>query len=272
MPQTGNQTMTDRTIHLVLGDTAAGVLRDAMAIGTPETAPILRFRDIYCLGPLHALGTPDGPASRARYWAELLPDAPPTVGEFDEEEQRYRQAADAARDGTLFIWTGAHSSSQLWLRRLCAVLPPTAEDVRLVEAVEPGADARGRRAVSQFEPAEFGELLARTRVLDSAEIARLALEWQRNAAIASGVRRWVDGRVSHHGDDYYDGLLLVQCDDDWQPAGQAVGSAMWDCDEFLGDVFFAWRLRCLARSGRLLWRGPAESLDGAEVRLLTPGG
>jgi len=47
---------------------------------------------------------------------------------------------------------------------------------------------------------------------------------------------------------------------------------MWDCDEFLGDVFFAWRLRCLARSGRLLWRGPAGSLEEAEVRLLTSGG
>ncbi|WP_210148005.1 DUF3658 domain-containing protein [Aromatoleum petrolei] len=97
------------------------------------------------------------------------------------------------------------------------------------EAVVPGADARGRRAVSQFEPGEFGELLGRTRVLDAAEITRLAQEWQRNAAIASGVRRWADGRVSHHGDDYYDGLLLAQYDDEWQPAGQAIGLAMWDC-------------------------------------------
>lgn len=264
--------MTDRTIHLVLGDTAAGVLREAMAVGTPTPAPILRFRDIYCLGPLGELGTADGPTSRARYWAELLPDTPPAIGEFDEEEDRYRQAADAARDGTVFVWTGAHSSSQLWLQRLCTVLPPTAADVRLVEAVAQGADARGRRAVSQFEPGEFGELLARSRVLDSAEIARLAPEWQRNAAVHSSVRRWVDGRISHHGDDYYDGLLLAQCDDEWQPAGQAVGSAMWDCDEFLGDLFFAWRLRCLARSGRLLWRGPAGSLEEAEVRLPTSGG
>ncbi|NMG00799.1 DUF3658 domain-containing protein [Aromatoleum toluolicum] len=113
---------------------------------------------------------------------------------------------------------------------------------------------------------------SRARPLKAAEIARLAQEWQRNAAIASGVRRWADGRISQHGDDYYDGLLLAQCDEDWQPAGQAVGSALWDCDEFLGDMFFAWRLRCLARSGRLLWRGPAGSLTDAEVRLATPGG
>lgn len=259
-------------MHLVLGDTAAGVLRDAMALGAPAPSPILRFRDIYCLGPLGALGTAAGSASRAIYWAELLPDAPPSVGEFDEEEDRYRQAADAARNGTVFVWTGAHSSSQLWLQRLCAVLPTDAADVRVVEAVAPVADAHGRRAVSQFEPAEFPELLARTRVIDAAAMARLALDWQGNASVASGVRRWVDGRISHHGDDYYDGLLLAQCDEDWQPAGQAVGSAMWDRDEFLGDVFFAWRLRCLARSGRLLWRGPAGSLEEAEVRLATPGG
>ncbi|WP_332674503.1 DUF1835 domain-containing protein [Aromatoleum sp.] len=263
--------MTD-AVHLVLGDTAAGVLRDAMNIGMAPAATIVRFRDIYCLGPLGALGTADGPASRARYWAELLPDAPPAVGDFDEEEARYAQATDAARQGTVFVWTGAHSSSQLWLQRLCAVLPPQAADIRVVEAVDPGADPGGRRTVSQFEPGEFGELLARARMLDAAEILRLTREWQRNAACTSGVRRWAGGRISHHGDDFYDGLLLAQCDDDWQPAEQAIGSAQWECDEFLGDVFFAWRLRCLMRSGRLLCSGPAGSLAEAAVRLPGAGG
>ena len=74
--------MTDEATHLVLGDAAAGVLRDAMTAGMPAAASILRFRDIYCIGPLGALGTADGPASRARYWAQLLPDAPPAVTEF----------------------------------------------------------------------------------------------------------------------------------------------------------------------------------------------
>ena len=85
--------------------------------------------------------------------------------------------------------------------------------------------------------------------------------------MTSGIRRWADGRIAHHADDYYDDLLLAQCDFDWQPVEQAIGSAMWDCDEFLGDVFFAWRLRCLAASGRLLWAGPPGELSGASVRL-----
>ncbi len=259
--------MTDEATHLVLGDAAAGVLRDAMAAGIPAAAPILRFRDIYCIGPLAALGTVDGPASRARYWAQLLPEAPPGVTEFDEEEVRYAQAADAARHGPVLVWTGAHSSSQLWLQRLCTVFAPRAPDVRLVEAVGPGAASGGRRAVSQFEPGEIAELLARARALDEGEIAGLAGEWQRNGRVPSGVRRGSDGHITHHGDDFYDALLLTQCDDEWQPAGQVIGSAQWACDEFLGDVFFAWRLRCLARSGRLLWRGPHGSLRDAAVKL-----
>ncbi|KON81373.1 DUF1835 domain-containing protein [Azoarcus sp. PA01] len=264
--------MTDKATHLVLGDAAAGVLRDAMTAGLPAAAPILRFRDIYCIGPLGALGTADGPASRARYWAQLLPDAPPRVSEFDEEETRYAHAADAARHGTVFVWSGAHSSSQLWLQRLCATFPPQAADVRLVEAVDPGAASGGRRAVSQFEPGDFRELLGRTRALDSGEIARLAGEWQRNRGFPSGVRRWADGRITHHRDDFYDALLLTQCDDDWQAADQVIGAAQWECDEFLGDVFFAWRLRCLARSGRLLWRSVGESGTEATVRLPGSGG
>ena len=256
-------------MHLVLGDFAAGVLGEAMAVGAVPEAEILRFRDIYCLGPLQRLGTADGPASRAAYWAQVLADsstAPPGVADFEEEEERYAVAREAAATRILLLWTGAHSSSQLWLQRLCAALPGAAADVRLIDAA-----AAGRRTLTQFEPGEVAGLLPRMQSLAPAERARLAQAWRDNAAVVSGVRRWTQGRISHHGDDHYDTLLLAQCDEEWQPAEQAVGAAMWECDEYLGDLFFAWRLRCLARSGRLLWHGPLQDLAAAEVRLAGSG-
>lgn len=258
--------MADDITHLVLGDTAAGVVREAMAGGTLAVGPIVRFRDIYCVGPLGALGTPDAAASRARYWAQLLVDAPPALAEFEDEEARYAWAGEVARTATLVLWVGAHSSSQLWLQRLASVLPAGATDVRTVDVATLG-DARGRRTLSQFEPDELGRLLACARRVDAATLTSLAAAWRRDAAVASGVRRWVDRRISHHRDDFYDGLLLAQCDEHWQPAEQVIGSAQWDCDEFIGDVFFGWRLRCLAHAGRLLWRGPPTRADQALVRL-----
>jgi uncharacterized protein DUF3658/uncharacterized protein DUF1835 len=254
--------MASELIHLVLGDTAAGVLHEAMAGGAPARGEILRFRDIYCLGPLRHLGTPAGPASRAAYWAQLITDSPPPLAEFEEEEARYAQACERAASRPLLLWVGAHSSSQLWLQRLCAVLPAQPMDLRLIDAA-----AAGRRTLSQFEPQEVAGLLPRARLLDRAEIARLAQDWKDNAARPSGVRRWSEGRVSHHGDDFYDHLLLAQCDEDWQPAEQVVGGALWECDEYLGDLFFAWRLRRLAQTGRLLWHGPADRPAEARVRL-----
>jgi uncharacterized protein DUF3658/uncharacterized protein DUF1835 len=254
--------MPDKLIHLVLGDVAAGVLREAMAGGAPAQGKILRFRDIYCLGPLRHLGTPAGPASRATYWAQLIADSPPSLAEFEEEEARYAQARDGAASRPLLLWVGAHSSSQLWLQRLCAVLPVQPLDLRLLDVA-----AAGRRALGQFEPGEVAGLLAQARPLEGGEQARLARAWQDNAAVDSGVRRWRDGRISHHGDDFYDPLILAQCDEDWQPAEQVVGAALWECDEYLGDLFFAWRLRCLGQTGRLLWRGPADRLEEARVRL-----
>lgn len=262
--------MSNEATHLVLGDTAAGVLREAMAGGAVPEAAVLRFRDIYCVGPLGALGGANGAASRARYWAQLLPEAPPAVAEFDEEEARYAQAC-AAADSGLLVWLGAHSSAQLWWRRLASVLAAAAVDVRVVEVAEPGTDPRRRRTPSQFAPRAFGGLLARARRVEAAELAQQAAAWRRDVAVESGVRRWGDGRISHHGDDFYDGLLLAQCDADWQPAEQAIGSAQWECDEFIGDVFFTWRLRCLAQAGRVLWRGPLGQPAQAEVRLAVAG-
>jgi len=260
--------MADELIHLVLGDSAAGVLAEAMAAGAPADGEVLRFRDIYCLGPLQDLGSPAGPASRAAYWGQIVIDSPPTLAEFDEEEARYALAGLRAATQPMLLWTGAHSSSQLWLQRLCAVLPARPQDLRIIDVAQAHP---GRRALSQFEPRELGRLLLHARPLAEAEKARLARAWQDNAAVASGVRRWSEGRISHHGDDFYDPLLLAQCDEDWQPAEQAVGAAQWECDEFLGDLFFAWRLRHLARTGRLLWRGPLERLAQASVRLAGSG-
>lgn len=260
--------MADHITHLVLGDTAAGVVHEAMVGGALAAGELLRFRDIYCVGPLTALGTADAAASRARYWGELLPDAPP-LSEFADEEARYAQAREAACSGPLVLWVGAHSSSQLWLQRVASELPAHAPDVRIVD-VAAAADARGRRTPSQFEPDEFGRLLAAARPLDETTRVALAGEWARNAALVSGVRRWVDGRIHHHGDDCYDRLLLAQCDEDWQPAEQVIGSAQWECDEFIGDVFFAWRLRRLAEAGQVLWRGPFDPPAMAVVRLAVP--
>lgn len=262
--------MTNEIIHLVLGDVAAGVLGEAMANGAPAPGEILRFRDIYCLGPLDALGSPAGPASRAAYWCRMIPPesspSPPTVADFEEEEARYARAREAAVTRPLLAWVGAHSSSQLWLQRLCAELP-LAAPLNLVEA---GAGP-SRRTLSQFEPSQVGVLLARARPLAEAERIRLAQAWWTNAAIPSGVRHWGEGRISHHPDDHYDPLLLAHCDSDWQSADRVVGAALWDCDEFLGDLFFAWRLRCLAQAGRVLWRGPTERLGEALVRLPDAG-
>lgn len=254
-----------RLMHLVLGDVAAGVLREAMAGASSALAEILRFRDIYCLGPLGRLGKPDGPASRAAYWGEVIAEAPPPLADFEEEEARYVLARERAAAGPLLLWVGAHSSSRLWLQRLCAELPARPRDLRVLD-VTPA----GRRALGQFEPREVGRLLARARPLAVAEQARLAQAWRFDAAQPSGIRRWSEGRIHHHGDDFYDGLLLAQCDEAWQSAEQVVGAALWECDEYLGDLFFAWRLRRLARSGRLLWRGPDRLAEGA-VRLPAAG-
>lgn len=263
--------MSDEGIHLVLGDVAAGVLGEAMDSGLLARAEILRFRDIYCLGPLGGLGTPEGPASRARYWAQLLPEAPPAIAEFEDEEARYRRARDAAAGAPLHVWIGDHSSSRLWLQRLASMVSASAPDLGTIETVAAVSGGKRRRALGQFEPRETPSLLQRRRHPGAAEWTQLAGQWQHDAAIPSGVRRWIQGRMSHHGDDFYDPLLLAQCSRDWQPAGQVIGSAQWECDEFLGDVFFAWRLRALAGSGRIEWRGPGADLHRAEVRVSGAG-
>jgi hypothetical protein len=242
------------TVHLALGDAAANLLAAAFAQGAHTDRKILRFRDIYCLGPLAELGSGTGPRSRLRYWRTLLPERDSSLAEFEEEEGRYDSVRALGRSlAPMVAWIGPHSSAYLWLARLCQVLEGGA-DLRLVDVSQAPFARRGgyaRRALGEFMQEEIPALLDAALLTKSDQRERLAQAWRREKATPSGVRRFVAGRIEHLADDHYDALLLAQCTGKWLPAAQVVGAALAACDEFLGDVFFTWRLRLLAQAGRV---------------------
>jgi hypothetical protein len=269
MPQGNPEVSLQGAVHLVLGDAAAGCLRASWRFPGARPGEMPVFRDVLALGPLARIGTPDEAASRAAYWQDVMPDAHDYATELAAEAGRYGQAAQLARQGAeLTVWHGDHASSVLWLQRLAVVLPAEAQAELIDASRAPFANHPGAiRALGQVPPARVAELQGLTFTLSPEALRTLAGQWRENASRPSELRRSRDGRIAHHAADFYDPLLLARCGADWRPAPRVVGEAMEEADEFLGDWFFARRLRRLAEAGRLTMQGGyGEDLD-FQVRL-----
>lgn len=256
-------------VHLLLGDAAAGCLRASWSFPGARPGEVLVFHDVLALGPLRSIGSAAEAESRGAWWDEVMPGARDYAADLAAEAQRYGRAAQLARDGAaLTLWHGDHASSVLWLQRLASVLPAQARIEMIDASRAPFAPYPGAiRALGQVAPARVAELQALTSALDAAALNALAAQWRENAARNSQLRRYREGRISHHAADFYDELLLSLCTGQWQPAPRIVGEAMEGADELLGDWFFAWRLRCLAQAGRLALQGEFDADLSFRVRL-----
>lgn len=264
-PETGRQ----ETVHLVLGDAAAGCLRTSWRFPGGQPGEVLVFHDVLALGPLSCIDAPGEADCRAAYWQTIMPGPRDDATEMAAEAQRYRDAARIAHQGTrLTVWHGDHASSALWLQRLASVLPTNAQlDLIDVSRATFPLRAGPIRALGQVPPVRVADLQGLTFTLGRDRLADLARRWRENAARDSGLRRCRDGAITHHGADYYDDLVLASCGTDWRPAPRVVGETMEAADEILGDWFFASRLRCLAQAGRLVLAGEYGEDLAFRVRL-----
>ena len=83
-------------------------------------------------------------------------------------------------------------------------------------------------------------------------------EWRRLRGEASLLRIVENGRLRSVDPDFFDGLLLGRCTDEWQKWARVVGWAMVDAMEqghHVGDALLLWRLRELVGQGRIVVRG-----------------
>lgn len=252
------------SLHLALGDSAAGCLRAACrSHGLPGTA--LGIPEDLSHGPLD-----DGQA-RIDYmhacfrgyddWHLDITDAfapwRALIARIDEEKPH-----------DVIIWSGDNVSEATFLAMACWWLRHRPEGIQRVAM--PGMD--GRCHVAVHTPAELANLFSSARELAAAERADLAEEFLRFRRETGLLRRWEGGRIMGVPIDRYDPLLLECCATRWTPAARVVGTAMSRCDghNLLSDLFFCSRLQVLIDAGRIEADGSRDRLRDYAVRLADP--
>ncbi|GAB3371343.1 DUF1835 domain-containing protein [Azotobacter armeniacus] len=259
-------TMTDGW-HLVCGDLAAEAIRPLLG----EAARIGVLRDDLAVGPLLDVEEPPC-AVRAAFWQGVWPPGqaqPPFAAQLAEEAQWLAGLARQAEPVT--VWHGDSASEQLLLARIAAAFLDAPLELREVACGSGDSGVRQRRAVSQCSPQQLRDCQRQARPLSAGRRAELAGQWRQAVAENGGVRRWRAG--AFHTEDYrlVDGMLLCLCSRDWQALPLLLSQAMRCCSGFFAtDLFLAWRLRELARQGRVDFAGaPQAEFASLRVRRLT---
>lgn len=230
----------DNTIHLVLGDSAAGCVRAACAsCGMPGT--VIGFFGDLAYGPL------DDRGALASQWrsviTRLLLEHPESV----------------------IVWSAENVSDTIFLALACDRLAGRSEPLLSIRV--PAID--GRPFVAMHAPEQIAQLYPRRSPLSAADRLSLARDFARIRDSCGPVRRLEQGRVLGATIDCYDSLLMEACAVQWQAAGHVVGAAMAHCDapNLPGDRFFFDRLGCLVDTGDIDARGQRSSLRAGSVRV-----
>jgi hypothetical protein len=248
-------------LHLALGDSAAGCLREACrSHGMPGAVAVIP--DDLSHGPL------DDGVSRLEYlhacyegydeWRFAATDAFAPWRAWLHQLERAPSAAPV-------IWSGPNASEALLLAMACWWLRDRGRPVLSVSV----PTAEGRHHVATRTPGELADLFGERQALTPTDRAALAADFERVRDDPRPRRRWEHGRVVAAPVDCFDQRLLDVCTMVWQPAARLVGTAMarTDSRHSVSDLFYCSRLQVLILDGRIEADGPRRRLGEYSVRL-----
>lgn len=239
-------------LHLVCGDYAARSVRAALG----ETAQIVVLRDDLAVGPLDDIDDA-APEKRARFWQEVLSKQEPMLPAMAGENAACRKLQEAS---SCIVWVGNDCAEQLMLHRIAWYCRDATTQLAVIDFGSENPAEKSSVALMTRE--KLAEYAATPRFLEQDERLRLAGAWERIRRHGGGVRFWRDRSVEFHPTECLDRRIVAAVSGEWQPVRPLLGRLM-DAEKFLfvTDAFLAWRLRTLAASGVLNWRGEGMEAD-----------
>jgi hypothetical protein len=245
-------------IHIVFGPSAAGTLRSVLA-DLGRRRRVLSPVDDFSYGPL----APDDAATRAQWERDVLghvwpaqvtwpgfPEVAPDIG--------------LEHDGDIIAWVSPDRTSSLcrylwWLSRV-GDRPIRLNSINHMDLMYP------EQFLAHLE----------SHVELSAGDRHVALDrWQALVNENAPLRILTDAGLVSAPLDHFDAALLAHVTGSWKKMSWVVGGAIVAISDETGcfqtgDMVLGGRLRALARSGVIEWRGDLDHFLHWEVRL--PGG
>lgn len=264
-----------RDLHIVFRN-VQGVLKVSNFLDAQE-AEIIDLHDGLSIGPIHDLDTSDGLRRRADWLAQIFRESecPPQmldpVGSDLEKIRNIAEKINCYRK--LYVWAGVDSSERIAAARLLTLLPETDLPVYMADfsgvAV---SNIHGKtvfpKSLMQTDPFQVAEVARHFCLLDVAGKETWKNLWRAMVQQKSLLRTAnPDGQIRHRELEYLDAFLLANIGPNYKSAAWVIGYTLGVPDFAFGDSFLNWRLKHLAETGIISYRGQLNEIRDYEVKI-----
>lgn len=266
-----------KELHIVFGRVVRRTLLDSSLFCEKEMEAI-QLSDDLCLGPL-----PD-PAfdkewNRRKEWFkaefadyEYLGMMTETI---DADSHSLAQIVEKQQQvESLYLWTGTQASEQLATARVISALgTPTAKIYVMQYNWVSVKNIEGRvvtpRSLSATASFQVAEIANHFRLQDATDLLHWQTLW-REACATDSLLRIINakGHLQHVPVDYFDSSLLSFITGEFQSAARIIGHTLVAVEFAMGDGFLNLRLKAMAQSGRIAFRGTLKEIRDYQVRTL----
>lgn len=250
-----------RLLHLALGDSAAGCLREACRNhGLP--GKVFGIPDDLSHGPL------DDGRARVDYMRSCFQGYDDWWGDDTDAFASWRALLaqiDEEKIDSIVIWSGDNVSEATFLAMACWWFADYRGQVLQVRMPE----ADGRHHVALYPPGDLAGLFGSATDLTRTGRDAIAADFLRIRDETGLLRYWEKETIRGIPQDRYDPLLLSSCTPEWTMAARVIGLAMSRCESHnrMSDLFFSCRLQHLIDAGLIEADGDRKSIRDYVIRL-----
>lgn len=264
--------MAASTLHIVFNSSAAAGLRDALQqAGRDER--VVSLSDCLSFGPIN----PPDPELRRR-WVEEELDYTGWEEVIGEATSFWSEALSISNRRV--AWLSRRSAQEYagfleWLWRL------DEEPIEVIDLTDVMVAGNSTGLTERHFAISLGmlpphkifenELFDRAEALTAILRAQYRELWGRLRIENAPLRILSEGELVSAPLSFFDPLLLSSATPEWQKAARVVGEALsdfWKTSVLqTGDLVLCSRVRALARTGRLEFRGDLSNIQNSELRL-----
>lgn len=286
-----NDDFSDHTshVHIMFGDSSAGGLKIALKqMGLHLQHHIMILRDIYAVGPMQHLDTPEGREHRCE-WLRDRVHAHDGDDDFMYDEDFFNktiaQIERIPEHVAITVWSGNNAQEQVGLRYALYLFRNKSNPIYMINA---GMDSHtlfdtpeftiDYRHTGEISPEKLGSIMKHNEgkaSLSKTEIEKFEQEWLSISGNSSVLRIWEHRGIVHVSEDYYDQYMTDTVSKfhrergnmEFVKSARVIGEVIGNLEQFITDSFFEYRLRQLIYNGVLEIKGIPKAMRYYSVRL-----
>lgn len=277
-------------VHIVFCPSGAGSLKMALKeMGVYPVEKVISFWDIFSIGPIERLHESEGQEARFQWMKNVIHDED---GDFQDYQQGFyntvNQINSIPENVPITIWVADNSHEQTGFRYVLYLLRNQTNKIKVINTTKTHAEHFNRSDI-RYTVLKTGEIPSeklqviyekgQSKSLSGYERKELEEEWMSLAEMRETLRIWRNGEIVNVEEDYYDQYMMnmakkLQIErerakepEPFMKSARLIGEVIGYLDQYMGDVFFEYRLRKLIGKGFFKMEGNLKAMRYYSVRL-----